>query len=1119
MAEDGSKNNLEVYGSLKGIVGDISGGTVNQYIVSNEADNRIKQRKLIKESPYKGLDKFEVEDKDKFFGRDQLIASLSKDLERNSLLLLLGASGSGKSSLVRAGLIPKFLDKNFVNLTFMPDEDPFESLYGCLISKYGVTKAKIAQKGEADTLIQVVRELKKDAQWLIFIDQFEELFTISQKAKRDKFIDSLIQLIEVQDNSIKIVLTMRADFLDKISPYSSLVSIYNSHSQLLADMSPSDLRLAIAEPAARNGVVFQEGLLEQIINDFQGQAGSLPLLQYTLNLLWEKDDITDRILKTQTYYNLGRVTGALQQQANKVYDELLPLEQQAARQIFIDLVDVVGGKAVSRRADKANFHSDVLERTLNKLISNRLLVVSKQEKQKPTVAVAHEALLTSWQALQNWIKEAEETIVLKNRLIDDAIHWSNLRTKEPQKADGELWSGSKLERVIELREQPNFSNLSAEAKQFIDASVAWRDEERQRELEQERKARKAAQMRNRVAAISLIGLTGLTGFAFYQWNDAQNNTINALAQTSEASLLSNRQLEAMVSAIQAGRRLKNPMFPNAALKQAASTALQRAVYNVQERNRLEGRSDSVSSVAFSTDGKTIASGNRDNSVKLWDVARGEEIATLNGHSDPAMRVVFSPDGKTLASASADKTVKLWDVTTGQVINTLNGHNDVVDSVVFSPDGKTLASGSWDKTVKLWDVATGKAIAILNGHSAMVFSVGFSPDGKTLASGSDDKSVKLWDVATGKAITTLNGHSAMVFSVGFSPDGKTLASGSGDKTIKLWDVTTGKAITTLNGHSDAIWSVVFSSDGKTLASGSGDKSVKLWDVATGKAITALNGHSDLVNSVAFTPDGKMIASGSRDNSVKLWDVTTGKAITTLNGHSKVISSVGFSPDGKTLASGSADSSVKLWDVTTGQVINTLNGHSARVTSVVFSPDGKTIASGSWDKTVKLWDVATGKAITTLNGHNNMIWSVAFSPDGKTLASGSADKTVRLWDVATGKAITTFNGHSDAVFSVGFSPDGKTIASGGVDNSVKLWDVATGKEIATLNEHSNLVSSVAFSPDGKMLASGSWDKTVKLWNFYPNDLDDSMTRSCEHLRGYLQTNPNVSDRDRHLCDGIR
>jgi hypothetical protein len=322
-------------------------------------------------------------------------------------------------------------------------------------------------------------------------------------------------------------------------------------------------------------------------------------------------------------------------------------------------------------------------------------VVSQQEKQKPTVAVAHETLLTSWQTLQDWIKEDQENIILKNRLIDDAKNWQNLRTKDPQQANSELWSGSKLERVLEQRGKLPFSNLSQEVNQFIDASVAWRDEESQRQLKQERKARK-------ILTYSLVGLTGLTGFAFYQWNEAQKNTINALAQTSEASLLSNRQLEAMVAAVQADRRLKNPfLFPDAATSQNASAALQRAVYSVQEHNRLEGHSAPVWSVVFSPDGKTLASGSVDRSIKLWDVATGKVINTLNGHSNWVYSVVFSPDGKTLASGSQDNSIKLWDVATGKVIHTLNGHSHWVYSVVFSPDGKTLASGSQDNSIKLW----------------------------------------------------------------------------------------------------------------------------------------------------------------------------------------------------------------------------------------------------------------------------------------------------------------------------------------------------------------------------------------------------------------------------------
>ncbi|WP_193943576.1 trypsin-like peptidase domain-containing protein [Sphaerospermopsis aphanizomenoides] len=286
-------------------------------------------------------------------------------------------------------------------------------------------------------------------------------------------------------------------------------------------------------------------------------------------------------------------------------------------------------------------------------------------------------------------------------------------------------------------------------------------------------------------------------------------------------------------------------------------------------NTLTGHSNLVGSVAFSPDGKTLASGSGDNTIKLWDVATGQSIATLTGHSDDVNSVAFSPDGKTLASGSRDKTIKLWDVATGQSIATLTGHSEWVISVAFSPDGKTLASGSNDRTIKLWDVATGRKIATLTGHSEPVSSVAFSPDGKTLASGSLDNTIKLWDVATGKSIATLTGHSEEVISVAFSPDGKTLASGSLDNTIKLWDVATGKSIATLTGHSDSVYSVAFSPDGKTLASGSSDKTSKLWDVATGQSIATLTGHSDGVSSVAFSPDGKTLASGSWDGTIKIW----------------------------------------------------------------------------------------------------------------------------------------------------------------------------------------------------------------------------------------------------------
>jgi WD40 repeat protein/uncharacterized caspase-like protein len=492
-----------------------------------------------------------------------------------------------------------------------------------------------------------------------------------------------------------------------------------------------------------------------------------------------------------------------------------------------------------------------------------------------------------------------------------------------------------------------------------------------------------------------------------------------------------------------------------------------------------GHSNNVSTVAFSPDGKTLASGSWDNTIKLWEVATGQELRTLTGHSSYVTAVAFSPDGKMLASGSWDKTIRFWNLVSGEELRILKGHSGFITAVAFSPDGKTLASASWDKTVKLWDVASGQEVRTLPGHVNYVNSVAFSSDGQTLASGSSDKTIRLWSVTSGQEIRMLTGHANDVTTVAFSPNGKILASGSDDNTVKLWDAESGQELRSLTGHSEGIRGLAFSPDGTIIVSGSWDKTTKVWNVDSGQEIRSLVGHSNYVTSVSFSPQGKTLASGSWDRTIKLWNVADGHESQTLAGHSSSITAVAFSPDGTTLASGGFDRTIKLWQMTRGRGLRTLEKHSSYITSLAFSPDGRTLASGSYDKTIKLWDLTRDQELRTLTGHTLTVRSVAFSSDGKMLASGGDDKSIILWDVAGGQKLRTLTGHSDIVRSVAFSPDNKTLASGSWDKTVKFWDVATGQELRSLKGHSDYVTAVAFSPNGETLASASWDNTIKLW----------------------------------------
>ena len=486
----------------------------------------------------------------------------------------------------------------------------------------------------------------------------------------------------------------------------------------------------------------------------------------------------------------------------------------------------------------------------------------------------------------------------------------------------------------------------------------------------------------------------------------------------------------------------------------------------------------------------------------WQRQTHLEIKTFRGHSDGVWAVAFSPDGRRIATGSSDHTAKVWDAATAQELLTLTGHNDWVSSVAFFPDGRRIVTGSADQTAKIWDAASGQELLMLAGHRHWITSVALSPDGRRILTGSHDQTAKLWDADSGDELRTLKASTPWVTSrgiggVAFSQDGQQLATASHDRTATIWDADSGQEILTVAGHDSAVWSVAFSPDGRFLVTGSYDRTAKVWDAATGKQLFTLDCASigsPGVSSVAFSPSGYRIATGAWNDTAKVWEASTGKELFTLKGHSDGVSSVIFSPDGQRILTGSRGHTAKIWEGNGGGEVLTLNGHNGGISGVAFSPDGQQLATASDDHTAKLWDAASAKDLLTLQGHTHEVSSVAFSHDGQRIVTGSSDRTFKLWQAGRGIELLTVKAHADAITAVAFSPDDRRIVTGSYDQTAKVWDAANGKELFTLRGHIAFINSVALSPDGQCIATGSYDGTAGIW-------DATTGKNLHMLRGTI------------------
>ncbi|MGW4690318.1 nSTAND1 domain-containing NTPase [Streptomyces sp. NPDC004244] len=1037
--------------------------------------------------PYRGLEPFTEDDARWFEGRADAVRQVLSNLAEQRVTLLLGPSGSGKSSLVRAGVLPALAagalpaSDTWLPVITRPRQDLLVEL-----ERAGLPGA--VDEGIAAAVARRLAVEPGRGRIVLVVDQFEELFTEPftgrEQERRLAATHRITEAIGSQAR-LSVVLVMRDDFYPQQAALAPrlLEAAMPGLLNVPASLSQEALHDIITLPARRAGARFEPGLAERIMADvlattpegptaLRAPVTVLPLLELTLSQLWQRRQ--DGALTHEAYRRIGGVTGSLTTWCDAALDQLPPGRLPAAQRILTSLVrsadprhnipaireqvplaelrELAAGPAGATAGD-GDVDAVLAALTDHRIITTHTPYITPAPGAPPAQPVAeliHDALIRDWPTLREWVAQDHRFKRWLDQTRARQARWAD--GKDP----GDLLGGTALAEGLEWSHQ---RRLPRDIAAFLTAS-------RERQQAVIRRSRRLNTILASLLALALVAAAG----AVWQWREASRGRQTALSRQlavqSAALLDPNPDLGALL-AVRAYRSSRTAEAAES-LANAAGLPL---------RRRLTSPAGPVNRLAYSPDGRTLATVGRNGTALLWDTATRTPRATLKGHTGEVWAVAFSPDGRTLATGGWDRTIRLWDAATGTLLTRLADHGDKVWAVAFSPDGRMLATASSDRTVRLRDAATGATRTVLHS-SAGVGAVAFSPDGSAVATGGADLTARVWDASTGRLRTTLKGHTGTVYTVAFSPDGRTVATGSQDHTARLWDPATGASRHVLGTLSliDAVGAVAFSPDGRTLATGSWDNAVVLWDTATGGVAARLAGHTDAVNGVAFSPDGRTLATGSFDTTIRLWAPASERIRGTLRGHTGIVRSVAYTRDGGTLATGSWDRTVRLWNPATG-TSRTLTGHTNGVDSVAFAPDGRTLASASEDKTVRLWNVATGSS-RTLKGHTEPVVAVAFSPDGRTVASASLDKTVRLWNVDTGTA-RTLEGHSDGVLTLAFSPDGRTLASGGHDNTARLWNVETGSA-RVLRGHTDLLWSVAFSPDGRTLATAGHDNTARLWN---------------------------------------
>ncbi|MFZ5818815.1 MAG: AAA family ATPase [Chloroflexota bacterium] len=1073
--------------------------------------------------PYKGLYFFDESDAEWFFGREALTGTLVERLNTGlksdqRFLAVVGASGSGKSSVVRAGLIPALRwrqpSSGWPVYVITPTAHPLDVLAASLQgdAKRGASLRKfvdelVRQPHALSAAFRKIAENAGAAHTLLVVDQFEELFTLCRgQAEQSAFVENLLTAAFQPDGVAIVIIVLRADFYAHCARFDLLRQALSKHQEYIGPMTTEELRRAIEEPAQRGHWELEQGLVEFLLHDVGAEAGhapepgALPLLSHALLSTWQRrrgDKLT-----LSGYTASGGVRGAIAETAEAVFhDQLEPGQRIIARQIFLRLTELGDDSTAADTRRRVSFDElasrpedrEQVHEVLMTLADARLITTDQEAAE-----VAHEALIREWPTLRTWLDENREGLRLHRHLTEAAQEWETLG-RDP----GGLYRGARLAQALEWS-SVHADDLNLLERSFLEASqalanqeAAEREAQRQRELEAARKLAENERARaeeqthsNRrlkqravylAIAFAIVGVLALVA-SFLGRRAAQAEHL-AFSRELAAASANNLQVDPERSVLLALQALDEVDTLE------ARNALHQAVPALHLLMNIPAHFGGVPDVAYSPDGKMIASVGARQEVKLWDANSGELIRTLFGADQVSSSVAFSPDGNLLAAGYFTQVV-LWNpsneekvaILAGESVGTTVGYNLGVGQISFSPDGKYLATANMDGAPAIWDLKTRSKVLSLVAEMSPPKAIAYSPDGRLLATGGDEGLVRIWDAQRGAELFALN-LGGIIHAVSFSPDGAYLAAASEDGSIKVWDTGTGEIVST-PARQSGLYDIAFLADGRFATAGQ-DGTSRVWDVQSGQQQLILAGPTSTVISVAGSPDGERIVTGAYDGSLRIWDAAPGRELITIQEHDDIVWDVEYSPDGKRIASVSMDGAAKFWDADSGQLLMTLikgNTPMDGLTCLAYRPDGERIATGGWDGTVTLWDSRSGNKLTTLSGHNSLVFDLAFSPDGARLASVAWDGTAKVWDLLSGKEITTFSGHRENsyVSGVTFSADGTRVFTAADDKFVRIWDAITGQELGVLSGEGKEFYDVILSPDGKLLAVSDQDGVITLWN---------------------------------------